>query len=112
MSWVGFDFDGTVSRLSDGLPVSSIVEKIKHFRSQGVEVRICTARISSKQTPEHIVNHTKYIQDWCKVYIGEVLPVTAEKDYEMVILYDDRAIAVKTDAGECLGWNQTVEVTV
>lgn len=109
---MGFDFDGTVCRLTDGRPVDSIVEKIRRFRSQGVEVRICTARISSKQSQAHIFAHTKHIEEWCKTHIGEVLPITAEKDYDMVLLYDDRAVAVETDTGNCLGWNQIVEASV
>ena len=108
--WIGFDFDGTLSRLSDGQPIPSMVERVKRFRSQGVEVRICTARINSKMTDEHRVGHTERIERWCLQHIGEVLPVTAEKDYDMALLYDDRAVAVLTDIGDCKTWLEVVEV--
>jgi len=109
MSWVGVDFDGTLCRLRDGLPVSSMVNKIRYFRKKGVEVRICTARVASKYPEEHREQHRLHIERWCTEHVGEILPVTSEKDYEMVLLYDDRAVAVETDTGACKGWLGVVQ---
>ena len=109
--WVGVDFDGTLCAM-DGKPVPKMVERIKRFLAQGVEVRIVTARVNSRMTFEHRNNHTTYIKLWCAQHLSQALEVQAEKDYDMVILYDDRAIAVQTDTGECRGWNQMLEVEV
>lgn len=103
-SWVGFDFDGTLRRLSDGLPVPGMVERVRDFLDQRIPVRIVTARVARKYDPKHITDTIAYIEEWCRTYIGVVLPVTSEKDYDMIVLYDDRAIAVKTDTGELKGW--------
>ena len=110
--WIGFDFDGTLCRLSDSQPVPSMVERVRQLRAQGVEVRILTARIASKYGLNHIESHSKRIKEWCLEHIGEVLPVTSEKDYGMVLLYDDRAIAVETDTGNLRGWYDKVGVGV
>lgn len=109
--WVGVDFDGTLCAMN-GTPVPKMVERIKRFLAQGVEVRIVTARVNSRMTFEHQYSHRSYIQIWCDRHLGQVLEVQAEKDYDMIILYDDRAIAVQTDTGECRGWNPILEVEV
>ena len=110
--WVGVDFDGTLCTLPGMQPVPDMVERIRQFRAQGVEVRICTARVNPKHGNDHNSYHTKLIQSWCEQYLGERLPVVACKDYDMVVLYDDRAIAVKTNTGECRGWYDTLEVGI
>ncbi len=40
------------------------------------------------------------IQAWCLEHVGEVLPVTPAKDYDMVELWDDRAVQVIPNTGE------------
>jgi len=102
-AWIGVDFDGTLRR-ADGEPVAPMVARIRHFLEQGASVRILTARVANKNGIEHNNVNTSYIQNWCLTHLGQVLPVTSEKDYEMVVLYDDRAIAVETDIGTCRGW--------
>ena len=39
------------------------------------------------------------IQDWTEQYIGVRLPVTNQKDYGMVELWDDRAVRVVINTG-------------
>lgn len=105
--WV--DFDGTLSSMVDGSPIEKVVAKLKEFDAQGVEIRICTARVATKYPKEHIEGHTRFIQQWCLHHIGKAFPVTSEKDYDMVVLFDDRAIAVQTNTGELKGWLDIVE---
>jgi hypothetical protein len=112
VGWVGVDFDGTLCRLRDGQPVPSMVERIRVLRSQNVEVRICTARVNPQYSQEHVREHENFVKRWCLEFLGEVLPVVACKDYEMVLLYDDRAVAVETDTGRCRGWLDQVEISV
>lgn len=107
--WVGVDFDGTLSRLSDGQPVPSMVRRVRALRAQGVDVRICTARVNPQYGNAHVSFHAGHVRRWCREHVGEELPVVAAKDYDMVLLYDDRAIAVRTDTGELRGWLDEVE---
>jgi len=53
-SWVGFDLDGTLAStitptgnlLSIGDPVPEMIERLKEYLTQGVRVKIFTARAS------------------------------------------------------------------
>lgn len=110
--WIGVDFDGTLSSMIDGSPIQPMVARVKEWRRQEVEVRICTARVNSKSPQEHRDAHTKYIQDWCLVNIGEKLPVTAEKDYDMLALFDDLAFSVETNTGNVKGWKEGIEASI
>ena len=107
--WIGVDFDGTLAEyhgwkgeLKFGKPIMMMVERVKTWRAEGVEVRIMTARASHKDkikleaTIEEVISA---IQDWCEKYIGERLPVTCEKDYLMIELWDDRAVQLETNTG-------------
>jgi hypothetical protein len=113
--WVGVDFDGTLAYSvpfqkwdgSCGEPLMPMVERVKALRKKGVVVKIVTARVSSTNAPEDhldpkigsIEAQRKLIEDWCLTHIGEVLPVTAEKDFYMEVLYDDRVIRVQHNSG-------------
>lgn len=66
----------------------------KEWISEGRDVRIFTAR-ASKLTPEAEIA----IRIWCKTFLGVELPITHCKDFEMEILYDDRAIGVVPNKG-------------
>lgn len=89
--WIGIDLDGTLAHYDGwqgikhiGDPIWSMVKTVKLLIDHGVEVRIFTARC---QEPESI----PYIEDWCVRYIGQKLPVTDKKDFDMVAMLDDRA---------------------
>lgn len=102
--WIGVDLDGTLAEYHGwegadriGNPVPKMLDRVKTWRVQGKDVRILTARVCSN-------NPTKdqaliAIQDWCQKHIGEVLPITAEKDYCMVEMWDDRCIQVIPNTG-------------
>ena len=113
--WIGIDLDGTlaeywgwVSELHIGPPIPRMVEHVKHWLSQGTEVRIFTARVASQgratSTKEQIV---EAIEAWCLEHIGQVLPVTATKDYGMLVLYDDRCIQVEMNTGRLVKYEPT-----
>ena len=106
MGYVAFDFDGTLAHHEHGDdpdilgdPILAMVllakEEAKHN-----EVRIMTARVCSKLPVEQIRKQTKLIQDWAQIFLGFRPVVTSEKDYEMIKLYDDRAIQVRTNTGQ------------
>jgi hypothetical protein len=66
-----------------------MVDRVKGWLEEGREVRLVTAR---KPSPA--------IRRWLKEHIGTVLPITNTKDYDMIALYDDRAVGVKRNTGE------------
>ena len=103
--WIGVDLDGTLAEhenvwngISIGKPVPRMVERVKRWLAQGIEVRILTARAYPllRDAPKHKIA----IMAWTKELFGEVLTVTCMKDPEMIELWDDRAITVQSNTGE------------
>lgn len=101
--WVGFDLDATIAEYDGwigpehiGRPIPSMIKRIQGYLEQGVEVRIFTARAS---IPEQV----KHVEEWCVKNIGVKLKVTNQKDFGMVLLYDDRAKQVIPNRGIVVG---------
>lgn len=106
--WIGFDLDGTLAKYDGwqgnnniGDPILPILDLLLGFLAKGQEVRIMTARVSSMNPNREEAR--KAIELWCFVHIGVVIPVTAEKDFEMIDLYDDRCHHVEANTGRILG---------
>lgn len=109
--WYAIDLDGTLAEYHGhkglhivGEPVPRMVERVKKMLAEGKDVRIFTARIGKKAL-EINPDVQKWqvvegIQAWCKEHIGEKLPVTNEKDYGMVEIWDDRCVQVIPNTGE------------
>lgn len=100
--WIGVDLDGTLAEYHGwigtehiGDPIAPMVDRVKLWLGAGVEVRIFTARVCMG---EQAVVAT--IQAWCLEHIGCILPVTCEKDFGMIELWDDRAVQVIANTGE------------
>ncbi len=116
--WIGCDFDCTLARYSDvetngaslGEPVPLMLERVKRWLAAGIEVRIFTARASTLNKFREIDIHR--IKAWCRKYIGQELPVTAEKDFYMVELWDDRAVSVEANTGAVLGGATTDPLSI
>lgn len=105
--WIGFDLDGTLAvysgwKLSEkiGSPILPMVELAKDFMAKGIIVKIFTARVSSNNP--HREHSLKLINEWSRKVFGEELPVTSEKDYMMIDLYDDRCHRVEFNTGKIL----------
>lgn len=104
--WIGVDLDGTLAHydtwrgpLHIGDPVPVMLERVRGWLEGGWEVRIFTARVSDpRQAPDIQVA----IQDWCERHGLPRLDVTCIKDYSMVQLWDDRAVAVEVNTGRPL----------
>lgn len=113
-AWIGVDLDGTLAELqrvehwdgSIGRPVVAMVERVKRWLRAGQDVRIVTARVSVvdgiTDGPRDVDVQRALIADWCLAHLGQVLPITATKDYHMVELWDDRAVQVITNTGRAL----------
>ena len=105
--WIGVGLDGTLA-LYDGWkgetvigdPVPHMVSRVKKWLDLGQEVKIMTARVSSKDnSPKAIERITRAIQAWTLEHIGVKLEVTAEKDLRMIELWDDRCVQVVKNIG-------------
>lgn len=111
--WIGVDLDGTLAvydkwRGADhiGEPVSAMVERVKRWLSQGLTIKIFTARISHDGTPGRVAEALSAqvaINSWCSKHIGRELPVANVKDYAMIELWDDRAVQVEANTGRPVG---------
>ena len=105
--WVGVDLDGTLAHYSKwvsihhiGKPIPAMVERVKMWLQLGLEVRIFTARVADPATRPEVVS---VIEKWCFKHLGKILPVTNEKDFGMIELWDDRCVQIETNTGMILG---------
>ncbi len=109
MGWIGCDLDQTLAKYEDGMaaagvigpPIPKMVKRIQKHLSDGWEVRIFTARVNAHPGWDH-ERQRKLIQKWTKQVFGVELKVTNVKDFEMVFLYDDRAVSVEPGTGRLL----------
>ena len=103
--WVGFDFDGTISRTDGaghfqppyplGEPIPAMLVTVKSLLAAGIAVKIFTARACE---PACI----PAIQDWTERHGLGRLGVTNQKDYDLIRFFDDRAIQVVPDQGRSI----------
>lgn len=101
-AWIGVDLDGTLAHYVPenfpeiGEPIRLMVDRVKEWRSKGMQVRIVTARATMGAAA------LNRIEEWCIKHIGQVLPITDKKDFAMIELWDDRAIRVEFNTGKVL----------
>ena len=98
--WIGVDLDGTLAHYDGwrgpehiGEPVPKMLERVKAWILEGMEVRIFTARASD---PEQV----PYIHEWLIKHGIPGLMVTNVKDFAMKELWDDRCVQVIPNTGE------------
>ncbi len=96
MPWVGFDFDGTLAVEHTFEPVKPMVDRLRKYLKQGTECRILTARGND---PAGI----NLVKTWLREQGLPNLQVTSKKDYQMIVLYDDRARQVIQNQGIVVG---------
>jgi hypothetical protein len=104
--WIGVDLDGTLaksvkSRTGEeiGVPIHPMVQLVKVWLAHGQDVRIFTARVNPNRGEANAMRARRVIEAWCKRHVGQVLPITYEKDWDMRLLFDDRARQVERDTG-------------
>lgn len=106
--WIGVDLDGTLAKYDGwkgpthiGEPVPRMVERVKGWlNSDRYDVRIFTARVSD---PAEAPVVAAAIHAWCELHLGRRLVVTNIKDFQMIELWDDRAVQVIPNTGEPVG---------
>lgn len=100
------DLDGTIAHYDHekfnlhaiGAPIPLMVERVKLWILAGYEVRIFTARAAHKDPV-----FDKVLAVWTKKHIGKALKATCMKDFQMIALFDDRAVAIEMNTGRILG---------
>lgn len=104
-AWVAVDLDGTLAEYGGwrgvghiGAPVPAMVARVKAWLAEGREVRIFTARVWDG-APAEAAAARAAVERWCEEHLGRRLAVTATKDWNMVELWDDRAIQVVFNTG-------------
>ena len=114
MKWIGVDLDGTLAHHVRGQgvhfvgePVPMMLERVKQWLKHGKRVKIFTARVCGAAGEEDRLQQVAMIEDWCVHHLGQKLEVTALKDFEMLELWDDRAIAVEPNTGRAYSWSGT-----
>lgn len=110
--WIGVDLDGTLALYDGwqgekhiGRPIPLMIERVKRWLEQGIEVRIVTARVCRVDFPdgqEEYAVALAAIEAWCKEHVGVVLKVTHKKDFQMRELWDDRCVTVEKNTGRKL----------
>lgn len=106
------DFDGTLAySIHDqwdgplGEPISQMVERVKAWIAEGVEVRIFTARVSPLDKygypvdPARLEDLKERIGNWTLIHCGRRLESTNCKDHNVNRIWDDRARQVIRDTG-------------
>ena len=104
--WIGVDLDGTLAEYNGwkgvdhiGPPITKMREFVLDLLAKGVDVRIMTARVGRQKQPQDAVHAVQAIRAWCVKHLGRELPITHEKDFAMVWLYDDRCTRVEKNTG-------------
>ena len=99
--WIGVDLDGTLAESGRwlsmshiGPPVPLMLRRVKAWLEKGLRVKIMTARAGSEEG----LAATK---QWLTDNGLPNLEVTDKKDFDMIELWDDRAIQVVHNTGMC-----------
>jgi hypothetical protein len=116
--WIGVDLDGTLAYADDdakwnryhiGDPIPAMAERVREAILSGERIKIFTARVGTgagfspvsgyEDTQEFADQQREMIQDWTEEHFGVRLEVTAQKDWAMKELWDDRAKEVVKNTG-------------
>lgn len=97
--WIGVDLDGTLATYDGwygpahiGEPVGPMLDRVRAWINEGIEVRVFTARAS---VPEYV----PFVVSWIEKQGLPPLEVTNIKDFAMICLWDDRCVEVVTNEG-------------
>lgn len=100
--WIGVDLDGTLAEYHGSMgtgigPVNkTMLGRVKEWTEAGREVRVFTARAGDRsQIPA--------VKEWLRQHGLGDLAITNVKDFDMVELWDDKAIRVKRNTGHACG---------
>jgi len=105
--WIAVDLDGTLAFHETGYgseeigaPVPAMLARVKRWLDDGYDVRIFTARADCGRMALRAVE--RRIKQWCLEHIGQELPVTCKKNFDMIEMWDDRCVQVIPNTGRTL----------
>lgn len=113
--WIGVDLDGTLAEYTTwkglmhiGEPIWPMVYRIRSWLHEGVEVRIFTARMSAGTDTDGAT--AADFERWLVIWLRDrcqlpPLKATNVKDFNMLELYDDRAVQVEINTGRLIGFS-------
>ncbi len=123
MEWIGVDLDGTLAVMAPegewssiqrddgawevGAPIMPMVKRVRRWLAAGVRIKIVTARVAAPCGHSTAMAHVGLINAWCREHLKHTLPIVAEKDLSMLVLYDDRCVQVEENTGKILGVEPT-----
>lgn len=127
--WIGVDLDGTLAEYESvpeelwdpfkiGKPIPKMVARVKEWLDDGKEVRIVTARVwfdlmkCTQADVFKVVLIEETIQKWLMAQGIPPLKVQCSKDYQMLALWDDRAVRVVKNTGEISDQSSLMAVDV
>ena len=117
--WIGVDLDGTLAKYDQwqgpdhiGVPIPKMVNRVIKWMNNpnGPLVKIVTARVSPTNPDADVARF--YINKWLEKHIlsklppledkrmSRRIPITHEKDFAMIELWDDRCVQVIPNTGE------------
>ena len=104
-SWIAYDLDGSLAKLTEsynprviGDPIPASIQRVKEWLSQGLQVKIFTARVSPINPDAAIAREA--IRQWSLKHLGAALDITSDKQPQAIEYWDDRAISLVPDTGE------------
>ena len=74
-----------------------MVDRVKSMLDKGMNIVIFTARVSAGNSDAAEARET--IARWCELHLGRVLPITSDKNYQIVEMWDDRAVQIIPNTG-------------
>lgn len=107
--WIGVDLDGTLAHYDGwkgpghiGEPIKPMFARVKRWLANNTEVRIVTARAALKGDDFNAFGSA--IAVWLVKHFGadHNISVTCCKDFDMIELWDDRAVTVEKNTGKIL----------
>ena len=102
MGWKGVDLDGTLAHYESGQypeigePIPAMMDRVQKWVADGEWVKIMTARAA------HGAEDVLRVRQWLEKHGLEDLEVTCIKDADMDELWDDKAVQVIPNTGECI----------
>ncbi len=107
--WIGVDLDGTLVEYHGwkgvehiGKSIKPMCDRVRAWLKDDQPVRIFTARVSERDD-EEMFRCIFAIENFCVREFGEVLRITNVKDFDMIQLWDDRAVQVEFNTGRRIG---------
>jgi len=104
---IAVDLDGTLAHYDKwrgldhiGPPIFKMAERVFKWNDEGKEVVILTARVTTNGQSQADANYAQLvIRQWVDKHNLPIKRITAQKDFTMTEIWDDRAMQVIPNTG-------------